>query len=620
MLLLAYPIPLLILAFIGVGGGILSLTRRHLPVFPFWLDVVVAYFLGQGVIATGFMFLGLGKMFSPGVVLVVLGTAGTGGGYYLRATASDWKQWFSSFCDDLKALPRAWKGVTILVGVLVAAGFMTLGGHVEGDSIAYYLVLPKIIAYSHSITPLPGYEHFSSVGVLAEVLVAALMSLGMPNVSPRIFSWVNYLPALVVLFYLAQQCGLGKRGRLLSIIVGITSSAVVALWGGGKIDLYAVGPCFAACLFALLAWESEKRKGLLFLSGFFCGLASVFKLSYIIPLLPAVLLLMSWQHLADAICAAREGAWGRVGRLIWRAFYDGLLFGFGFALMLVPHFFKNLYLLDTFLGNSVPQTAWFVESTTKRLLLSYPLALTYGRYWAQHGTLSPLVLAFAPLVLLMPRPARWRESRLAALSITALIGMGFWLVLMPSIFMPRYFLATIVMLGIPAVAGAEMALRRGGWLARTVLLVTVVVLLATPVHVRSRFNAFNPIQTVRYALNPKNPMLASSPMQSYCLAHLAINEAAQDGGRVFMFTYYRFWLRPDLLMGVSTNKELGELMANGDTFWSRFREEGFKYLLVDTNLFPAAQSFVESVPDGFTLRELYKGGALAAYELQKSSH
>jgi len=618
MFFLVFPILLLILSFLGMGALSYLLLRRWLPAMPIWLESVTVYFLGQGIIATLLMFLGLAKQFSPTAVLSALCVSGAVGGWYIWSVGPKWKDLAARFASGVKAFSPIWKGIFLLMVLLLMAGGMTLGGNVEGDAIAYYLALPKVIAYSHAIVPLPGYEHFSSVGVLAEVLVAALMSMGMPNVSPRIFSWLNYFPALVLLFGLAQRCGLGNWGRLLAVIIGVTSSAAVVLWGGGKIDLYAVGPSFAACLFALMAWEGQGRKPLLFLSGFFCGLASVFKLSYIIPLLPAVLLLLSWQQLADAIQVARGGGWNRVGKCIWSLFYDVLLFGFGFALMLVPHFFKNLYLLDSLLGNSVPQTAWFSESTTMRLLLSYPLALTYGRYWAQHGTLSPLVLAFAPLVLLIPRPLDWRESRLAALSITSLIGMAFWLALVPSIFMPRYYLGTLIILGIPAAAGAEVALRRGGGLAYSVLAAIVVTMLLTPMHVKSRFNAFNPVQTARYLLDPGNTVLASSPMPSYCLAHLAINEAAQDDGRVFMFTYYRFWLRPELLMSISTNKEFGEMTSDMNTFWDRFREAGFKYFLADKNIFPHSKDFIEALPDGYILRPLYQGEVLSAYELQES--
>src|SRR4051794_38933667 len=67
------PIILLSAACIGWGVVVLWLLRHHLVRFPLWLHAVVAYFLGQGLLAVIFTFAAIWGWFGYGLVLACVG-------------------------------------------------------------------------------------------------------------------------------------------------------------------------------------------------------------------------------------------------------------------------------------------------------------------------------------------------------------------------------------------------------------------------------------------------------------------------------------------------------------------------------------------------------------------
>ncbi len=81
--------------------------------------------------------------------------------------------------------------------------------------------------------------------------------------------------------------------------------------------------------------------------------------------------------------------------------------------MLIPHFIKNALLFGepfapflTLHGQAshITSQRWFSPETTAEIVAVYPLALVFGRYPMMGGTLSPLLLMVAPLVIFLPQP------------------------------------------------------------------------------------------------------------------------------------------------------------------------------------------------------------------------
>lgn len=616
-----FSMALLALACAGVGGVVLNAwgdRLPRLPVLPIWVSAALAYFIGQGVLMAGFMALALVGFFYRWVILVILAAGAVAAGRLLWRSRREWADCLAQTAAGFRRAPPGWKGLALLTAGLYLYGLSSIGAPPAGDAVAFYLAVSKLTAYAHQLLPLPGYNDFTrSVGLYAEVLVAALLELRVPIDFARAYAWLNYLPTLVLFWALAWAVGLDRRGRLLTLCVALTSSAAVLLWGSGKSDLFAVGPALAAGVAALAAWVPGRRRGAALLTGLFCGLAVVLKLSLAAVLLPTVLILLTWPALFDLAASLRRRSLRRMLVIVRLGLVDLGLFALGLALMVLPHVVKNLWLGGSILDSSAAAASYYSAETTRRLVLTYPLALTYGRYWAQLGNLSPLVIAFLPLLLWLPRPASWRASRLTALTVATLTGLGCWVALMPSIFMPRYILSSLLMLGVPAAAAAAYFSRRSALAGAAVLLAAAVTMVFTPAHVNSWEPTFNWEATAVRLAHPKAACLTSAHVMKYCAAHRAINEAARDApsghDRVLLFSWYRLWLSPQFLLSTNTTDEALEIAAAPDP-WGQVRRRGYGFVLLDSTYSPV-KALTDQLAQAGNLREIFRDDTLSAYEI-----
>jgi hypothetical protein len=215
-------------------------------------------------------------------------------------------------------------------------------------------------------------------------------------------------------------------------------------------------------------------------------------------------------------------------------------------------------------------------------VLTYPLALTIGNYWGQYGDISPLVLAFLPLVFLLKKPRSLMASPLAAITAAALIGLLSWIVLRPTVLAPRYILAVLLLFIIPASRAAEYVSQNDS----KPRLLTVSIMgaaYATLVAVGLYF-----LSTVFFPGNAYHHLTGKLSEcdrdGTYCAASAVINNDALPGERVFLATYLRYWLRPDLIQCVENQREEENFsrLATVDERWTYLYQHGFHYLLTET--------------------------------------
>ena len=616
---ITYPIALLSAACIGYGALAMTLFCGGFAKLPIAFRVTAAYFLGQGLLAGLFVGLALCGVFTFPVVLGVMvpGVIFCVASLFLyrhemRSTcAAAWQAWLLA--------PASWRLITFLAAGLYIYGLATMGRLLEGDATAFYLAAAKLIAYTGQIGTVPGYESFSWVIMTGELLYASLMLLGSPGTGARLYEWINFLPVLVSLYWVARICNLSARAALLSAVMALTSSAAIGLWAGGKTDTFAAGPALIGVWLALASWKSDRRWNYIAMSGLFCGFAIVAKLSYLVTLVPGVMLLIHWHDTGGALEGIRVRAWKTVLEHARPIVFTSLWF-FGFlALGLAPFVIKNLMIFHAPLGDGavgLVSSKWFSTRTEVRLILSYPLALTYGRYWAQLGTLSPLILAFIPLFFLMPRNERRLSSPLMAVTISTAVALAIWMGLMPSVFMPRYILATLLLFGIPAAAGAVFVSRERTLLAGVVVLATAIVIVLTPSQVNSRSPIFYPGRVLDYFVTGNEQKLFVDP---YATASSEVNKVAHPNDRVLLLVYPRLWLRGDLLAATSTQGEAGEvtelLKMRSERFWAYLQEKKFKFFIVDTPQLENVAAVTKVKPAGLVLCEIRRYDDVAAFQI-----
>ena len=629
VLALIWPPLLVILAALGIGSLCFRVLRPCLPVRPIVVESCLGYFLGQGILTSAFLLSAIAGGFTPTLILGICLPAAALGLWYFLEEVSRWRSLARAVFLNARTAPPLWRLAGLLLLIMTLAGVTSLQGYLEGDPIAFYFAIAKYMAVLHKLEPLPGaYDFFTSVGLNAETLIAALMALGMPNISPRIFPWMNFLPTLVLLYAIPRYSGLGggKRAGLIAMVVAITSTNVLYLWGNAKTDLFAVGPALAALYCGLCSWdlptEAPARKSgrwlWLILAGYFAGYACVLKMSYLVPLLPTLALLIAWQTILGGLVTLRQRQWTVLPSALGQVLLLAVPCAGGFILAFAPHAAKNLIFFHQIIGFG-EHGSYYSTATTVRLLLTYPAALTFGNYWAQMGNLSPLVLALAPLFFWVRRPASWSNSKPTAFGVTTLIGLLFWMALLPSIFMPRYILATLLCFGIIVALPAEAVSRQSRlWRGVIPLMFILVMLIVGYSAVLAPAQVFtNPLALRHYPLSDDEEWRVAGQMAGHCRAHKAVNARAAHGERVFVM-YYRYWLRGDLLERASSYTEIDA--KNPASYWSRIVAGKFRFLIYDPDLAGYMKPReLAAPPAGIALEKFAEYGAIAVYEIKSTS-
>jgi hypothetical protein len=190
-------------------------------------------------------------------------------------------------------LPFKIIGFLVLLLVLLL-GFVTLLPPTGGsDAEAFYLALPKLIAATHRLLPMPGgYEHFTQIGLQGEMHFAALMSVSNYHAA-KLFVWPTSLAIGLMVMGLGKLVGLGRQGNYISIAILFTSTAFTNIIWDGKVDLFATAMGLSAYYWAL---QRTSVPGAVKMAGLFTGLALVAKFSFIPTLLPGVMLLVFLQR------------------------------------------------------------------------------------------------------------------------------------------------------------------------------------------------------------------------------------------------------------------------------------------------------------------------------------
>lgn len=580
-----------------------------------WL--ATSFLLGQGILASIWLLLALAGWFRVELVLGIGGLTILSGGSLFWKTIIESGAQVKSIWKEYKSDSWGWRLIETLTLLLIIAGVTSLGRSMAySDGTAFYIALSKVIASSHHLVPLPDYEPFTTVGLQGELHLAALMALGSSDAA-KLFSWITIVIGAVMLLAIVRWTGSGRRGQWIALAMMFTSTGVLLLFGDGKVDLFGAALGLAAVYWAVRAQESKTHFNFM-LTGLFVGFATVAKFSYLPLLIPAVGIVF--------IMGEAECLWGLIRRKDWLTLKNTcgklalivLEIGFWFCIAFLPHLIKNGLLFGapfapfgrTDLGKWDNQV-WFSPETTRHILLTYPFAWTFGNYWAQYGNLTPLVLAFLPLAVFLPRPRSIFSSKVAVVTLAAAGGLLVWGVFRPSVLASRYVLA-ILLLFIPLAArAAENVVKkesRSRWLTASIQGLLLVVLVS--VNLYGINSVFFPKLTARYLVG-----IASECERDgvFCDAMQTINWKAAPGARVFNVSWYRYWFRPDLLQCISNRSER-ELFTNStpDERWLMLYQRGFKYLFTDRAV---PELDLEHPPAWVKVQQLFKKDSFAAYYL-----
>lgn len=610
-----------ILACLGTGLAIIFLSiktfKTDVNISPATM-IASSFILGEGVLAGVWVLLALYGLFSisiVGPILILFITISFFAGKILFVNL--YKQ-IKSIWSDLRKDTWEWQFIGVSTVLIILLWFTSLGRPLFGDGSAFYFAFAKLIAYTKHLIPLPMFIGFTNIGLLGELHYAALMLLHSPEAA-LLFSLPTILSGGIILAALGRQTGMGRRGQWLTLSIIFTSSAVIWLSADGKVDLFGAAIGLAAYFWAVQI-RLKKNFTVFFLTGLFSGYAIIGKLSYILVLIPGIALLVIWGFSEDYIRNKNI-------KQTLHAFVSGsAIILAGFTLAIIPHLIKNGVLFNNPLspfgtrGTGWVDQTWFSPELTRRIVLTYPFALTFGSYWAQYGDLSPLILAFLPLAFFLPRPKNFFSSNLFIITATAFLGITIWLVYRPSVMAPRYMLATLLLFTLLPARAAEYVSQnefKPRLLSFLISVVTPITILATALYFLGI--TFFPENSIKRYIGAIHDECALDG--TYCTGMQKINKLSHPGDRIFHASYHLYWLREDLIQCINPNNELANIIsAEGDNFWLELYTHGFSFIFIEKSSFPSVVEKISSTlpPDWVKLSKIYEQDNVLVYKLKFS--
>jgi len=461
---------------------------------------------------------------------------------------------------------------------------------------------------------MPGpYKLFSTIGLPAELHYTALMIMADLNAA-KLFVWPVALAAASLLASITAVCGGGRIARTLSWSMVLTSTTFNHYIFDGKVDLFACAFGLASIYWLVSPSSNGARFLNVALAGLFAGAATVAKFSYIPSLGITLLILLIWHQKMFAKNSDGFSLPINVGQLLT----NGGLMAFMAILAWLPQLLKNELLFNAPLapfvgdvkdGNWLNQT-WFSPEVTRHILMTYPLALVFGRYPMQGGGLSLMLLAFAPMVVFLRPPRLWQTSLLSAVTLSGLLAVLVWMILRPSIIAPRYILTSLLML-MPIVAiGTEKALKHDegrGILRLGVLFTSLAALGAASWSLLPLPGAI----LATYRGQDNSCLLAST----YCQPMTDLARTLPKGERIFVAGFYAYWLRADQLQCRDSSGESIALEKQEEpVIW--LAEQGFSYIVVDSLSHPKIAERMQRATQNGKLMKLHSSSVqLSIYQI-----
>ena len=576
--------------------------------------LITAFLLGSGILASIWSLILSASCFYQWVVIVIILFSISLGTPVIWRNHPLIKKHIKTIWKDFIKESWPWKVIILLTLLIVLQTgvicFLPLKPN--GDAAAFYMVLPKLLAETNKLSLLGGYEAFTTIGLHGEFHFAALMALG-SEWGAKLFTLPIGLACAMMLAAIAGRCGVRRRGQWLVLTMAFTSTAFILLIGDGKVDMFGAAMGCAAFYWVLQKGVYSEKKTH-FLAGFFVGFAVIAKISYLPILIPSIFLFILWNH----ILTAEGKVFSQSNLKVIAIKYCWLIIGI--ALPVLIHFIKNwvlfreplapfIYFQENPFGENWANQAWFSPEITRKIILTYPLALIYGQYPMQYGTMSIMLLAFAPLFIIIHIFKQLRQSNMFQITLLGILGIVIWMIIRPSVFAPRYILYTLLLL-IPFVAGCvEHVLKyesKPRWLSAAIISACLFYLVV--------YNGMLANKVAEWNLEAKN---SNSTIRS----SEKLNSMAKTGDRILSLNHFTYWYRQDLLKNLSTADEQQYLKENKSISpyeaWTYVYNKGFEYIVINhsTHGYVVQVLAIDKIPEKFQVKEIFREQDYSIYKL-----
>ena len=471
------------------------------------------------------------------------------------------------------------KTIAWLLTSIISLSLLYSSTRLSYDSVAVYFSDAKLTAMTNRV------QYFTNDSFVVSIFQTAIQYTALIQVfgdqTARLFSWISGLVIIIFNLALGEKVGLAKPARLILLTLLLTSTAFLDLMGDGKVDLTSSAPTIAAVYWMVVEYQNNTpRKSILLLVGFLAGLAMVAR-PFNIFLMGVFVILFYFQK----AFFNGENRSLNSKRFIASLFWVGL----GAIELGIYHLFANWMILSdplAMLSNAsrVDPTKWQWTFDPQQILavrLLYPLVVTYLNTPQSLGNISPLFIAFLPVIFIHEIRQKTSLSRLTkGLLIISIITLLLWIFLFFTIIEIRYVFFLWIILFIPlAEIGAKILENKDRFFGN-ILFATIAGLLI-----------FIALRIIYIALDSYSPIdKAGNPQcfdSRFCVFLTSINENAPIGDRVLTLSAFRYYLRSDLFACSTTHDEYAILQklshTGNDAFWSEVYRQGYSFIAYEND-------------------------------------
>ncbi len=399
------------------------------------------------------------------------------------------------------------------------------------------MYLPKVFSLKGAIGLPPYYDSFVKNGFWVETHYTILYLLG-GTLAVKGFIVVMGLTAAFFAGKIARLCGAKTRGVIIVWFIIYTSSVFTGNFISGKTDAITCTLGLAAFfwLFETFDRQTVRRSILL---GVLLAATILSKISYIPILGLGTAIIVIWSYIEN----------NDQNQSISFYILICLIILLTMSLCFAPHLAKNAFLFNNALAPFNEQSmaqVWYNAINTAHILKSYPLAVCFGMYPMQAGTVSPLLLVCAPFLFYLKKDHvnGYIFNKVLVISILSILT---WKILSPSMVAPRYIMASFFLLSACGVVAVEkyIVLQKRNHFLKVLVLLSLILSLVIVIP----------------------PTIKSAQLTCYHQKQVEfINEKAEKSATILLYGYYGFYLRDDLI----TNTYSGFILKNNKK--SRFNQ------------------------------------------------
>ena len=488
-------------------------------------------------------------------------------------------------------LPKTWYEkivISLLLAILTLALFQS-SARISYDSASTYFSYAKLSALKYHIDYF--LDNTFVVSISQATIIYAVMIQLFGDQSARLISWLFGVATIWLGTTLTETIGGTKSAQRILPVLIVTSTAFIDLMGDGKVDLFSSAYSLSSIYWFINAVKvrQDKKRTLFIFSGCLTGFACILR--------PQNVFLIGAFVVSYSLLKLRTKYISRLQ--FTRQIYWMILGACGFAFY---HLVINWIVVGTPLAflsvltkinptdgpwDYNPNVVWVYR-------LFYPLVITFKNSGASLGNISPLIVAFLPLLMSAPirRHINLKDDA-AEIYIATVIVLFSWVILIFTVVEVRYVFFLWIILFIPIseiIAGMfespSITLR---WVS-----VSCVILIMVFILIRSFY-----ISLITYSPIDEegNPRCYNSAL---CNQFEAANKYASPGERVLVLSPFRYYLRSDLFACSTSHEDYRRLQTASQKgnleFWDEVYRQGYKYIIYDKN-YAALHLELAIIPD-----------------------